>query len=437
VNHELTDPLLILGEPLSPANFTAEFAAKFLANMGGSCVRMARNAAGRWRPLVPDPRNFRLSGHTPNIQLTGPAAGTPWVHGAKTVTGSIANCGGGVSPWGTIFSSEENVYTVWGDPELGDPPSTITRFFARPAEHYGYMVEVDPDTGEFFKHTALGRFAHENIVFRIARDGRLVGYMGDDRPQQCIYKYNPAAGKANRHLLEKGTLFAASTTRGRWLPLDPARQSTLKAVGFDAARVCVHTRTAARWVGATAHGRPEGIEVHPVTGEVFVALTAHEIPSTESGGMTDLAGAIARIREAGNDPAAMEFDFDLFLMAGAKTGLAWPDNLRFTTRGNLVVCTDYHSSIPLRPRSTHAYFGNNFLLVVPTSGPNAGKVTRFAAGPVAAEFCSPTFTPEGDELWVNVQHPGEGSQGRDHLLSHWPEGGAAWPKSSLVAIRRG
>lgn len=444
VNHESTDVFLLKEGPVPPHQVDHELIAQYLTSMGGSCIRIARNERGRWRPLLPDPRNFRLTGMTPGIEFTGPARGSEWLSGATTCTGSVANCGGGVTPWGTVLSAEENVYAVFGDSEQGDPKTQVNTFIDRPDRHYGYMVEIDPEARTFHKHTALGRFAHENIVFAEARDGRLVGYMGDDRSGQCLYKYisteryDPKGGKANRRLLTDGMLHVADTARGRWIPLDPGVNRALKAAGFDKARVCVNTRTAALMCGGTPHGRPEGISRNDVTGDVYVSLSAHPISGKvrDPKQPSDLAGAIGRIREARNDPGALEFQFDLALMGGTETGLAWPDNLTFVNSQHLMVCSDYKGTYPAQARSTHGVLGNNFLMVTPVSGPGAGKVLRFATAPREAEFASPVLTPDREELWVSVQHPGEGSTRPDALISHWPGGGRSWPRSSLISISR-
>jgi hypothetical protein len=379
------------------------------------------------------------------LRFTGPAAGSRWLEFAREATGSGANCGGGVTPWGTFCSGEENFQDIWGDPEMKDRPALpVPAFFPRPAEHQGYIVEVDPDTREFFKHTALGRFAHENIAFALTQDGRLAAYLGDDREEQCLYKFvsrerlDPAAGKAARRLLADGTLHVADTVKGRWLPLDPARDPRLRAAGFDLARVGVHTRTAARIAGGTPLPRPEDVEVHPLTGDVFVALTAYPPAKPPHGGkhLPLVAGALARLREHGGDAGALEFAWEIFLPGSPQTGLAWPDNLHFTDAHHLLVCTDY----PVKPKpvadSPQALFGNNFLTLVPTAGPRAGQVLRLAVAPRGAEFCAPTLSPDRAELWVNVQHPGDGSTGPDDLTSHWPDGGGALPRSALVAISR-
>jgi secreted PhoX family phosphatase len=446
VNHESVTLPLVAGVWKPP--LTLAQTADCLRAMGGSAVRLARRPDGRWRPVVPDPRNFRLDGLTSRIRLTGPAAGTSWVRGATRAIGSTSNCGGGITPWGTVCSGEENFQDTWGDLELGDPPLLpIHPELARPPEHYGYIVEIDPDAPyrrRFFKHTALGRFGHENIAFTFTRDGRLAGYMGDDRDKQCLYKfvsrqrYRPDAGDDNRDLLTDGTLFVADTEAGRWLALDPDRQPALRKAGFDRARVCVHTRTAARLVGGTPLPRPEDVEVHPETGEVFVALTAWEARSAVHAEkyFASVAGALARLREADGDAGALEFEWSIFLHGSVDTGLAWPDNLAWTPARHLLASTDFAQKPEPIANSTQALLGNNYLVVIPTVGPTAGQVTRFAVAPRGAEFCSPALTPDLQELWVSVQHPGDGSTQASSWISHWPDGGDAPPRSALAAIHR-
>ncbi len=441
-NHE--DAQLELADGSWGATWTRERAAEFLRWQGGSAIRLERDRRGRWRPVLPHAENFRLDGLTTKIAFDGPAAGTLWVHGAREAIGTTSNCGGGLTPWGTVCTAEENFQETWGDPVLGTAPSQAAGFFPRPSEHYGYIVEVDLATRAAVKHTALGRFAHENVAFNTARDGRLVAYMGDDRNGECLYKYvseeryEPAAGAANRRLLQRGTLYAADTERGRWRPLDPARTPALARAGFDRARICVHTRAAAKLAGATRLARPEDVEVHPETGEVYVALTAWQPGANDPrrpAYFKEAAGAIGALREAGGDAGAEEFDFRIFVPGGPDTGLAWPDNLAFTPERHLLVTTDFSVKPRPEPGGTQETFGNNFLVVVPTAGPAAGKVKRFAVAPRGAEFCSPTLSPDGEELWVNVQHPGGDSTAAE-ITSRWPDGGTSLPRSALVAIRR-
>lgn len=441
-NHEnATMKFLLPGEK----DDTLKYAETRLRNIGGSCLRLEKPPGGSWRPVLPHADNFRVDGLTSRLQLTGPAAGSKWVGGASEAIGSVGNCGGGITPWGTFCTAEENFKDTWGDPEMKDKEPNSSKHVRRPAEHYGYICEIDPDTRELFKHTALGRFAHENVAFTLTRDGRLVAYTADDRVEQCLYKfiardkYDPAAGKANRRLLEHGTLYVANTRKGHWLALDPVKNRTLRDQGFDAARVCVHTRTAAKLVGGTPLARPEDVEVHPVTGEVYVALTSWEpsgIDKTKADYFAGIAGALGRLREADGDAGALAFKFGILVRGSKKSGLTWPDNLAFTESNHLIIATDYECKPKPAKNSSQEHFGNNFLVVVPTSGPKKHQVLRFAVAPHGAEFCAPTLSLDRQELWLNVQHPGESSPDLQNLTSHWPGGGDAVPKSAMVAIRR-
>ena len=56
------------------------------------------------------------------------------------------------------------------------------------------------------------------------------------------------------------------------------------------------------------------------------------------------------------------------------------------------------------------------------------------SGPRGAEISGCTFSPDGRTLFLTVQHPGGGSSTAEPG-SHWPDGGDAQPRSSLIAIR--
>ncbi len=441
-NHEnATMRFLLPGEK----DDTMEYIVTRLTNMGGSVIRIEKQPGGSWRPVLPHSENFRVDGLNSRLKFTGPAAGTDRVFGESEAIGSLGNCGGGITPWGTFCTAEENYKETWGDPEMNDKPPKSAKHIQRPSEHYGYICEIDPDTRELFKHTSLGRMAHENVAFNLTRDGRLVAYTADDRVEQCLYKfisrdkYDHSAGKANRRLLDHGTLYVANTEKGRWIALDPVTNRKLRDHEFDAARVCVNTRTAAKIVGGTPLARPEDVEVHPVTGELYVALTSWEaagIDKTKEDYFPDIAGALGRLREKDDDAASLEFEFGILVPGSKETGLSWPDNIAFTEDNHLMVATDYAINHKIKENSSQEQLGNNFLVVIPTSGPRENEVIRFAVTPRGAEFCSPTLSLDRQELWLNIQHPGDDSPNLKELSTHFPEGGDAIPKSAMVAIRR-
>jgi Bacterial protein of unknown function (DUF839) len=123
------------------------------------------------------------------------------------------------------------------------------------------------------KRTALGRFKHEGAMVTLADDGRVVVYMGDDERFDYIYKFvskgkhNPNTRAANRDLLDEGTLHVArfdAHGAEQWLALPGTAPALIAA------------RLAADQAGATKMDRPEWIAVHPVTQDVYVALTNND-----------------------------------------------------------------------------------------------------------------------------------------------------------------
>jgi uncharacterized protein len=100
------------------------------------------------------------------------------------------------------------------------------------------------------------------------------------------------------------------------------------------------------------------------------------------------------------------------------------DNMVFDQRGNVWGVTDmstglhngFSDGFPNTPTDiTHTatgdvasfigVFGNNWMFVIPTRGPEAGEIIPFAYGPTRCEMTGPTFV--GDTLILSVQHPSE------------------------------
>lgn len=150
------------------------------------------------------------------------------------VNGTIINCFGSLSPWGTPLTSEENYEAEntirWNDmtystgyPNYADVlkiKEYLGGTFPNPYD-YGYIVEIsDPksNTPVPIKHFVMGRSAHENAV--IMPDRKTV-YLTDDGSFKGFYKFiADSAGD-----LSAGTLYAAKVTQD-------ATKVTAKA-GFD------------------------------------------------------------------------------------------------------------------------------------------------------------------------------------------------------------
>ncbi len=486
VNHELTIARVMFPDMppgrrasaplLSQAQCETELAAH-----GHSVVEIRLGPEG-WR-VVPSPLTRRFDGGSTPFELRGPAAGharmqTSEDPSGRRVIGTVANCSGGVTPWGTVLIAEENVDNYFGG-QLGDgqeranlerfgidgrPDFGFWRFWDRfdvskePREpnRFGWMVEYDPRDPKRppVKRTALGRFSHEGAACTVSEDGRAVLYMADDSGMEYLYRFvSDGPASAGGHLLDHGTLSVArfdSDGSVTWLDLIHGQGPLTKEHGFnDQGDVLIETRRAADRLGATPMDRPEGIAVDPKTGRVYVALTYNRYRAPEAVDAVhprarDAHGQILEIMPPGpQGHGAKKMRWDALIRCGdparhegtkygdGLTERGWvscPDNLRFDPSGRLWVCTDGMERDGLTCDG---------IFLCPVAGEGRAVPRRFLRVPTGAECTGPSFTPDGRTLFVSIQHPGAHY---DATLakprSRWPhqkEGRP--PQPAVVAIR--
>ncbi len=418
VNHEYPDMLVGSRWEKGMAK-TKEMIDQERYTVGGSLVHLKKEKK-KWNVVFNSSYNRRLNGNT-EIPLISDRP----IEGKTMAIGTFANCAGGVTPWQTVLTCEENYHNYYGErtfPERTKIESLLEwdKFYDNPPEHYGWVVEVNPKTGAAKKLTGLGRFSHECATCIPTKDGRVAVYSGDDKNNEFLYKF--LSDKSDS--LEKGELFVANIKEGKWISLSIDKQPILKKTFKDQTEVLIHCREAGRLVGATHLDRPEDIEIHPETGDVFVCLTNNK----ERGNMH---GSILRISENGADHASMSFKASDFLVGGES--FSCPDNMAFDKLGNLWFATDISGSSMNKP--PYSKFKNNGLFYVPIKGAEAGKVIQIASAPTDAELTGLSFSPDGETLFLSIQHPGEKSKNVKNLTSHWPKGGDSLPLSSVVQIR--
>jgi len=184
--------------------------------------------------------------------------------------------------------------------------------------------------------------------------------------------------------------------------------------------------------------RPEDMEVNPVNGKVYLALTNN---TSRTDTRKDKAnprsnnrwGHIIEITEENGDHAATRFEWEIFILCGdgnnpahgtffagydpkKVSALAAPDNITFDSKGNLWIATDGQPGI---------LGANDGIYAVPTDGSERGFVRQLCSAVPGAETASLVFNPDDTALFVTIQHPGEGGRWTDNprdLISLFPDG---------------
>ncbi|GAB2832617.1 PhoX family protein [Streptomyces chlorus] len=381
-NHEYTDEVLMF-RGYDAANPTREQVEIGWAAHGlGVVVVEEDRRSGKLTPVTRHHLNRRLTA-TSEFRLTGPVAGSALVKTSadptgRKVLGTLNNCAGGTTPWGTTLHGEENFNQYFAnssrttDKRYGIGTGATERKWERfdkrfdlaqepnEAHRFGYVVELDPYDPDSVprKRTALGRFKHEGATVRLTHDGRPVVYSGDDERFDYLYKFvgskrmrhgnSRSAREHNLTLLDEGTLYVARITgdspaieidgtgklpkdgefdgSGQWIPLATAtaKSAVSHVDGMTAEEVFVFTRLAGDKVGATKMDRPEDVEPNPVTGKVYVALTNNTNRGVGSNPKADEAnprnankhGHVLELTEQWNRPESTRFAWSLFLVAG-------------------------------------------------------------------------------------------------------------------------
>ena len=413
VNHEYVNPVFIGGIERTKENIDKE-----RLEVGGSLLEI-KKINNEWKVIPNSPYNRRLDGTTKI-----PFAWKEKIAGSTFGIGTLGNCAGGKTPWGTFLTCEENYDMFYGERDrkgnkTEDSWLKWNEFYPLPPEHYGWVVEIEPKTGKSKKLISLGRCAHECAAVTKGKNGKIVAYTGDDTNDEHLYKFISDSDSS----LEKGKLYVASLEKGQWLSLDINDQPILKENFKNQTEVQIFAREAAKMVGATPLDRPEDIEFDPLTGNVFVALTNNKPKK-------NYYGSILKIIEDNNDPASMTFKHETFISGGKDKGFACPDNMVFDPKGNLWFTTDMAGNDV--NRGPYEGIGNNGLFVFIRSGAHAGEIIKVATAPIDAEFTGPCFSPDYKTLFLSVQHPGEVSPSLEKPTSHWPDGGT--PKPAVIAL---
>jgi secreted PhoX family phosphatase len=503
INHEYTNEELMFSgigvqdsKEAAFAKMTPELAAIEKAAHGGSVLEIKREG-GKWNVVADSRYTRRIDVDTP-MEITGPAAGhkrmqTKADPTGRRVLGMVNNCAGGTTPWGTWLTCEENFHGYfWGELADTHPEAKNYKRYGVPsnwqawgkfedrfdiakepneANRFGWIVEIDPFAPASVpkKRTALGRNKHEGAAGIVNKDGRYVIYSGDDERFDYVYRFvtkakvDLANRAANRDILDEGTLSVARYNADgsvQWLPLVQGQGPLTEANGFSSqADVLIEARRAADLLGATKMDRPEDVEANLKTNKVYVVLTNND---RRKAGAEDAAnprannqyGHLIEMSPPDGDHAADKFKWEILVKCGdpsvAEVGASFssdttkngwfgmPDNIAFDADGRLWVATDGNSD-----KKTGRSDG---VWAFETEGEARGTSRLFFRCPAGAEACGPELTPDGETLFLAVQHPGDdGDQwkafGRvstyDDPSTRWPDFQPNMPpRPSVVVITK-
>lgn len=290
----------------------------------------------------------------------------------RSLGGTIRNCSGGVTPWGSWLTCEE-APTGPGQPYGEGLERSHGWVFEVPASARG-LVDAVP-------LTAMGRFNHEAAVVDPATG---IVYQTEDRDDSVLYRFLP---KTPGRLAEGGRLQAMvveglADTRNWTSPAMPVgrpyRVSWVDLDDVEAPKDDLRQRAAAR--GAALVARGEGLHMGVKRGqsEVFACCT--------SGGAKQL-GQILKLTVGGaGEPDMVE----LFFESESTDQFNFGDNLTVAPNGHLIVCEDQYTAV----------VDNHIRGITPD-----GRAYNLARLHAQTELAGACFSPDGKVLFVNAYDP--------------------------------
>lgn len=337
-------------------------------------VRNHEVGANGSNPVVPsNGRRYDQPGGGTTTLVIGPDRRVVFQY--ASLAGTIRNCAGGPTPWGSWITCEEDV-SMPG--QNGN------------AKRHGYNFEVPAVAGlqvaDPVPLVAMGRFNHEAVAVEPE-----TGYVfqTEDRGDGCFYRFRPLV---NGQLRYGGTLEALRITDARAANVEWGTGSSntvngyreLRGVPLSVAWVPIENpdpmtdtvRVEARSKGAARFSRGEGAWYG--NGQTYFVC---------SDGGNDRVGQVWAYK-SGATPD--EGTLTLVVEATRNDILAAPDNICVSpTTGDLFLCED--------GSGTEYVVGVNW----------RGELYRFATNAVnGSEFAGACFSPFGDTMFVNIQSPG-------------------------------
>lgn len=401
----------------APARYATGLVNGIVTITGAVTVRIGANNTIRL-PGQPDPAPFTgfAAGGTTNLVFRdGRWAGT-----AASLGGTLGNCAGGPTPWGTWLSCEE----------------TVLDFSLIGGKKHGYVFEcaADPALSVATPIVEMGRFVHEAVAVDPATGS--VYLTEDNRNCASFYRYIPNDTSGSLGSLQRGGRLQAArikTILRQAVPqslaasnnsalLDPRIGDEYEIEWVDIANPDADPRTVA--------SQPGGVQLGVMAGPTIQAMAAGCTRWSRGEGIWHAGGKLfivdtaAGINTAGNvgngDGAVWELTLATMrlralFVSGNQTAGNNPDNVTVSPRGGIVLCEDGGGSTDVFGTGARLLglnaAGEAYILAKNNLTLSAAQVG--AAGKLVApgdyrgiEFAGACFDPSGRVLFASIQTPG-------------------------------
>ncbi len=286
----------------------------------------------------------------------------------RTLGGTIRNCSGGVTPWGSWITCEEA------------PTGPGQRYGEGLAVNHGWAFEIPADATGLVEPAplrAMGRFNHEAAC--VDPETGYV-YQTEDRNDGVVYRFLPKTpgklddgGKLQAMVIEGLTdtrnwegarMPVGQSYAVRWIDLDDV----------ESPKDDLRTRAAKQ--GAALVARGEGI--HMGSDDLFFCST--------SGGAQKLGQIFRLVPGRGKGPDRVE----LFFESESTEQFNYGDNLCVAPNGHLIVCEDQYTDV----------VDNHLRGITPD-----GKPYDFGRLNMQTELAGGCFSPDGKWFFVNAYAP--------------------------------